>query len=316
MLDLRELKTFHAVAAEKSFTRAANLLHYAQSSVTAQVQSLEADLGVPLFDRLGRQVELTLAGRQLLVYADRLLNLANEARRALRNDGLPTGTLTMLAPETLLAYRLPELLKRFQSQYPGIHLSLSASESCGTGGEIEPNVDIAFSLDAPLRAPHLVVQRLRSEPIVLAVAAGHPLANKKKVKAEAIGAEQVLVNERACSYRALFERTLRAEDVLVTRSLEFLSVEAMKQCALASMGIAVLPEIVVHRELQQGSLVAVDWPRKPLVVYTQLYRHRDKWMSPVMTAFWDLAIATCAAPQLGSKVREPATSHRQKTLAR
>ena len=164
------------------------------------------------------------------------------------------------------------------------------------GGNIEPNVDIAFSLDAPLRAPHLVVQRLRTEPIVLVVAAGHPLAGKKRLKAEAIGAEQVLVNERVCSYRGLFERTLRAEGVSVTRSLEFLSVEAIKQCALASMGIGVLPEVVVQRELKVGTLAALDWPRKPLEVYTQVYRHRDKWMSPVMTAFWELAVATCAAP--------------------
>lgn len=295
MLDLRELKTFRAVAIEKSFTRAANTLNYAQSSVTAQIQSLEGEVGVPLFDRLGRQIELTAAGRQLMVYADRLLDLADEARRSVGNDGQASGMLTVLAPETLLAYRLPELFKQFQSQFPAIHLSLSAVESCEVGGNIEPSVDIAFSLDAPLRAPHLVVQRLRTEPIVLVVAASHALAGKKKLKAQAIGAEQVLVNERACSYRGLFERTLRAEGVSVTRSLEFLSVEAIKQCALASMGIAVLPEVVVRRELKQGSLVALDWPRKPMAVYTQVYRHRDKWMSPVMAAFWDLAVATCAA---------------------
>jgi DNA-binding transcriptional LysR family regulator len=300
MLDLRELKTFHAVASEKSFTRAANTLHYAQSSVTAQIQSIEAEVGVPLFDRLGRHVELTFAGRQLLAYADKLLSLAEEARRAVRDDGEKTGTLTMLAPETLLAYRLPELLRRFQSEYPGIHLSLSASESCGTGGDIEPNVDLAFSLDVPLRAPHLVVERLRTEPIVLVVAAGHPLAGKKRVKAKEIGAEQMLVNERACSYRALFERALRAEGVPVARSLELLSVEAIKQCALASLGVAVLPEVVVHRELAAKTLVAVDWPRKPLAVYTQLYRHRDKWMSPVLTAFWEMAVETCAETVKGS----------------
>ena len=295
MLDLRELKTFRAVAIEKSFTRAANTLNYAQSSVTAQVQSLEGDLGVPLFDRLGRQIELTTAGRQLLTYAEKLLDLADEARRSVGNEGQPTGMLTVLAPETLLAYRLPDLFKRFQSEFPAVHLSLSAVESCEVGGNIGPGVDIAFSLDAPLRAPHLVVQRLRTEPIVLVVAAGHPLAGRKKLKAETIGAEQVLVNERACSYRALFERTLRGEGVTVTRSLEFLSVEAIKQCALASMGVAVLPQVVVHRELELGSLVALDWPRKPIVVYTQVYRHRQKWMSPMMTAFWNLAVATCAA---------------------
>jgi DNA-binding transcriptional LysR family regulator len=291
MLDLRELKTFRSVAAEKNFTRAANLLHYAQSSVTAQIHSLEEELGVPLFDRMGRRIELTLAGRQLLIYADRLLDLAEEAKRAVQNDGQPAGTLTVGAPETLLAYRLPELLKRFQSQYPAINLSLTASENCaiGTGGVIlAPNVDIAFTLDIPLRASHLAVQCLRQEPVLLTVSPQHPLAGKKKVTAETIGQCQVLLTDRSCSYRALFERTLIGEGVPVGASLEFLSVEAIKQCALAAMGIAVLPQVVVANELKRGTLVTVDWPKKPLLVYTQMFRHQDKWMSPVMSAFWNL----------------------------
>lgn len=291
MLDLRELKTFRSVAAEKSFTRAANLLHYAQSSVTAQIHSLEEELGVPLFDRMGRRVELTLAGRQLLTYADKLLDMAEEAKRAVQHDGQPAGTLTVGAPETLLAYRLPVLLKRFQLQYPAIHLSLVANESCaiGMGGIIlAPNVDIAFTLDIPLPADHLTVECLRREPVLLAISPQHPLAGKKKVTAEEIGQHQVLLTDRACSYRALFERTLMAEGVPMGASLEFLSVEAIKQCALATMGIAVLPEVVIANELKRGTLVTVDWPKKPLLVYTQMFRRQDKWMSPVMSAFWNL----------------------------
>ena len=291
MLDLRELKTFRSVAAEKSFTRAANLLHYAQSSVTAQIHGLEEELGVPLFDRMGRTVELTSAGRQLLTYANRLLDMADEAKRAVQNDGQPAGTLTVAAPETLLAYRLPELLKRFQSQYRAIHLSLIASESCaiGTGGTIlAPNVDIAFTLDVPLRDSHLTVECLRREPVLLTVSPQHPLAGKKKVTAETIGQHQMLLTDRACSYRGLFERTLVGEGVPLGASLEFLSVAAIKQCALATMGIALLPEVVVATELKRGTLVTVDWPKKPLLVYTQMFRHHDKWMSPVMCAFWNL----------------------------
>jgi DNA-binding transcriptional LysR family regulator len=299
MLDLRELKTFRVVATEKSFTRAANLLHYAQSSVTAQVQRLEEELGVPLFDRLGRRVELTLAGRQLLTYAERLLDLADEAKCSVQNDGQPAGILTVAAPETLLAYRLPELLKRFQAGYPAIHLSLVASESCalGLGGIIlAPQVDIAFTLDVPLKTNHLTVECLRPEPVVLVVSPQHPLAGKKKVDAEAIGREQALLTDRACSYRAVFERTLKAEGVSARASLEFLSVEAIKQCALATMGIAVLPEVVVAPELKRGTLVAIDWPRQPLLVYTQMFRHQDKWMSPVMCAFWNLTVSLLRKP--------------------
>jgi DNA-binding transcriptional LysR family regulator len=299
MLDLRELKTFRMVATEKSFTRAANLLHYAQSSVTAQVHRLEEELGVPLFDRMGRRVELTLAGRQLLAYAERLLDLADEAKCSVQNDGQPAGTLTVAAPETLLAYRLPELLKRFQAGFPAIHLSLVAAESCalGPGGVIlAPQVDIAFTLDVPLKAIHLTVECLRPEPVILAVSPQHPLAGKKKVKAEAVSREQVLLTDRACSYRALFERALIAEGAPVRSSLEFLSVEAIKQCALATMGIAVLPEVVVAAELKNGTLVAVDWPKQPLLVYTQMFRHQDKWMSPVMSAFWNLTASLLQKP--------------------
>jgi DNA-binding transcriptional LysR family regulator len=292
MLDLRELKTFRTVAAEKNFTRAANLLHYAQSSVTAQIQSLEEELGLPLFDRMGRRVELTLAGRQLLAYADKLVQLAEEAKRAVQNDGQTAGTLTVAAPETLLAYRLPELLKQFQARYPAVHLLLTANENCAIGPEgtiIDPDIDVAFTLDIPLRGSHLISECLRPEPVFLAVSPQHPLAGKKKVRSETIAREQMLLTDRACSYRALFERTLIADGVPMRASLNFLSVEAIKQCALASMGIAVLPEVVIAHELKQGALVAVDWPRKPLIVHTQMFRHKDKWMSPVMKAFWDLA---------------------------
>ena len=114
-MEHRQLRTFRAVARELSFTRAAEELGYVQSSVTAQVKALEAELGVPLFDRLGRRVVLTDAGRALQGYAGMILDLHEEARAAVagEHDGAPTGSLTVSAPETLCTYRLPRLLRRF-----------------------------------------------------------------------------------------------------------------------------------------------------------------------------------------------------------
>src|SRR5690606_16915793 len=105
-MELRQLRTFQRVATTLSFTRAAEELGYAQSSVTAQVRSLEDELSVRLFDRLGRQVSLTDAGQRLLEYATRLLNLAEEARLAVTESGEPSGQLVVAAPETLSSYRL------------------------------------------------------------------------------------------------------------------------------------------------------------------------------------------------------------------
>jgi len=289
MLDLRQIRTFRTVATERSFTRAAAVLNYAQSSITAQVHGLEEELGVPLFDRLGRQVELTAAGHQLLSYADRLLELSEEAKLAVHSKGEPAGPLTVSASESLLTYRMPELLRTFQCRYPAVNLSLHASLVCTFGNSMEPGVDISLMIDEPVQAANLIVHRLRAEPIVAAVSVDHPLAKKKTIAANDLVQQQILMTETSCSYRALFERTLTAEGARISKSLAFASVEAIKQCALARMGIAVLPEFVLHEELMQGNLVALAWPPKRLHVYTQMLRHKDKWVSPVVEAFWTMA---------------------------
>ena len=123
-MDLRQLKTFQVVATALSFTRAAERLDYAQSSVTAQIRALEEELGVPLFDRLGRRVALTDSGARLLEYADKLLSLADEAYLAIAETDEPTGQLVISAPETLSAYRLPPLLKQFRQKFPRVQLIL------------------------------------------------------------------------------------------------------------------------------------------------------------------------------------------------
>ena len=122
-MELRQLETFRAVARELSFSRAAAGLGYVQSSVSAQVAALERELGVPLFDRLGRRIALTEAGAVMLDYAERLLGLAREAGEAVADAGVGrgeiSGSLSVSAPETLLTYRLPGLLTAFHEAIPG-----------------------------------------------------------------------------------------------------------------------------------------------------------------------------------------------------
>jgi DNA-binding transcriptional LysR family regulator len=296
LLDLRQVRTFLEVARTRSFTRAATQLYYAQSSVTAQVQSLEKDLGLPLFNRLGRQVELTSAGRQFLVHAEKLICTAEQARISVQKDGRIVGPLVVSAAESLLTYRMPELLQIFQATYPDVQLTLHADVSCATTAAQEPGVDLAVSIDEPIESHQLLVQKLRKERMLALVAAEHPLAKQRKIMAAELAGQQILLTERMCSYRALFERTLTHEGGRVDRQLEFASIEALKQCAIARMGVAVLPELVVAAELQRGALVALPWPRKPIYVYTQLIRHRDKWFSPVMQAFWTMAVRLLREP--------------------
>jgi DNA-binding transcriptional LysR family regulator len=288
LLDLRQVRTFVEVARARSFTEAAIQLHYAQSSVTAHVHALEKDLRVPLFNRLGRQVELTEAVRQFLSHAEKLISLAEDALLSIRRIGDVSGPLVVSASESLLTYRLPELLRLFQSTYPEVQLMLHTGASASTA-PLEPGVDLAITIDEPVQVPQLLVQRVRKERMVTVAAAEHGMRELKRISAAEISEQQLLLTEGSCSYRALFERTLVQHGGRLNKLLEFASVEALKQCAVARMGVAVLPEFVVANELEQGTLIVLPWPQTRMHVYTQLVRHRDKWLSPAMDAFCSMA---------------------------
>jgi DNA-binding transcriptional LysR family regulator len=158
-VELRQVETFRAVAEELSFSRAAARLGYVQSSVSAQVSALEQELGVPLFDRLGRRIALTDAGEVMFAYSGELLALSEQTREAVVDAGVGsgevTGSLTVSAPETLLTYRIPRLLALFHERHPKVRLSVRPSAIGRLVGSArkaveEGRVDVAFVLDQPL----------------------------------------------------------------------------------------------------------------------------------------------------------------------
>ena len=285
-MELRQLFTFRMVATTLSFTQTAVALHYAQSSVTVQMQSLEAELGVRLFDRLGKRVALTQAGQRLLRYAEEVLALVEEARQEVSNTEDPAGTLTIGAPESLCAYRLPGVLRRFHQQYPRVQVLFRP----GPVGDLhqrvrDGTVDVAFVLEEPVVAPHLSVQPLLEEPLLVVAAPEHPLTQRERVCPADLAGAPVLLTEAGCSYRALFERALAAAGVQPVITLEFSSVEAIKQCVMVGMGITILPEVAVQREVAQQVIAVLPWDGPPMRLTTQLLWHAEKWRSPALRAF-------------------------------
>lgn len=290
-MELRHLASFRTVAATLNFTRAAEALGYVQSSVTAQIQALEEELGMPLFDRLGKRVLLTEAGRRLVPYADKMVNLADEARAAVCESTVPMGTLVLTAPETLCTYRLPGLLREFRMRYPHVRLLLRPASFAELRRLVAEGVlDMAFVLEEPTSpSASLHIESLVTEALVLVAPPEHPLAARERVVAADLEGEPVLLTETGCSYRNLFERALAAGGVRPTTALEFSSVEAIKQFVMAGMGIAVLPEVVVAADLAAGRLAALAWAGEELRVVTQMLWHRDKWVSPALAAFLEMA---------------------------
>lgn len=289
-MELRQLETFRAVATGLSFTRAAAALDYAQSSVTAQIQALESELGVKLFDRLGRRVALTDAGERLLEYAERLLSLADEARAALADGAEPAGSLTVGAPETVLTYRLPTVLQRFRTQCPRVRLVFRPTPNAELLRAIgDGSLDVGFGLGEPMQSGGLAVEVLGAEPLAIVAPPDHPLAGAARVDPADVHRETLLLTRPGCGYRALFARVLAAAGVRAAGSLDFGSVEAIKQCVAAGLGIAALPRAAVVAELADRRLVALTWSGPPLEVSTQLLWHPAKAWSPPLRAFLEIA---------------------------
>jgi DNA-binding transcriptional LysR family regulator len=291
MLDLQKLKTFRVVAVNNSFTRAAAELGYSQSSVTTQIKALERELGAPLFDRFTKKVALTEVGQRTFEYAGRLLALADETKAAVRKEGKPTGPLKVSAPESLLIYRLPDLLRHFQIDYPLVHLDLvpAGDSRSQAGAVLDGAVDVAFVAGEVVQAERLEVAYLAEEDVLFVAAAQHSLAKADAVTWDHLARTQVLLTSRNCGYRAVFEAALDVVPVRLSGVMEFTSMEAVKQCAIAGMGVAVLPRTAVMQELAQRRLVPVRWNGTPLVAYTQMLRHRDRWMTPALEGLWKLA---------------------------
>lgn len=288
-MELRQLSTFYTAAQTLSFTRTATKLNYAQSTVSAQIQALEEELGVHLFDRLGKQIVLTDAGRRLQHYAEKMLTLADEASTIVAGGEEPRGTLTISAYETLCTYRLPAVLQRYRTRHPQVQLIFRPSpvsnvQACVRDGD----VDIAFAMEPPFQAPDLMVEPLVREPLRIIAHPEHCLAAAPHVRPEDLDDESALLTEAGCSYRVMFERSLADTTVNLSTMIEFNNVEAIKQCVMAGMGIAILPQVAVAAEIDDGRLAALAWDVPNFEIVTQMVWHKDKWLSPALSAFLEI----------------------------
>jgi len=297
-MELRQLMTFRTAAQTLSFSRTAARLNYAQSTVSAQIQALEAELGVLLFDRLAKQVVLTEAGQRLLGYAEKMLALAYEARSAVSEGETISGALLISAPETLCTYRLPAVLRQFRTRYPQVQLIFRPKLEAGLQRPMrEGLIDVAFVMEEPFETPQLIVAPLAPEPLQLVAYPDHPLVRRPAVTFADLQDQPMILTETGCGYRRMFERALSAAGVRLPPPMEFHSVEAIKQCVMAGIGLSLLPVVAVAAEVAQGRLVPLPWVGPDFQVVTQLIWHKDKWLSPALRAFLQVARQVLGAPE-------------------
>ncbi|MEO3946413.1 LysR family transcriptional regulator [Gorillibacterium sp. CAU 1737] len=282
-MELRHLQTFLVVAEEDGFTRAAARMGYAQSSITAQIQSLEAELGVPLFDRLGKRIVLTEAGRRLLPHAKDMVRMHGAIRETVVLEEEPAGCLTIGAPESLAAFRLPAVIREYKRRFPQVKLILKPGkctelkEMARTG-----ETDLSILLQPKLVDPDLIIENLVEERMALIACPEHPLVKASVVTPEELRNEVLLYTETGCTYREEFEQELRVCGVSPEVDLEFFSIEAIKNCVMLGLGLSLVPLVSVQRELAEGKLCCLQWDDRSQRMTTQVVYHRKKWATPAL----------------------------------
>lgn len=301
-MEVRQLHTFCVLAEELNFTRAAERVHTVQSNVTAQIKSLEAELGSPLFDRLGKRVALTDAGHRFRPYAEKALSAMDQGQRAVKFCSEPSGPLHIGAPESVLTYRLPSVLKRFRKQYPRVELLFRPEMDDKLAGALESGkLDLVICMSDSVDDTQLRSIRLGAEDIYLFGAADHPLSEAKRVYPEDLLEQTLLLTESGCGYRKKLDMQLASANVRPQHITEFHSVEAIKECVHAGMGLGFLPEIVIANELRKGRFSVLKWQGAKTNIATHIVWHKDKWISPGMQAFLDVlkgGLEQASAPPL------------------
>lgn len=285
-MELRQLNTFMTIAKLQSFSKAALELGYAQSSITSQIQLLEKELNVRLFERLGHNITLTIEGKKLLPMAEQMLKLSNDIKNMAGNSDMPSGPLIIGAVESLCVTRLPKLLKEYRSSYPDVEILIKFGAKTEFLRSLKENtIDIAFFVDQKITDSNFITVLQTPEPMALLCSPEYSFAHRENVYPEDLSGEPLILTESSCGYRTLFDNIMSQFNVKPRSVIETGNVQAIKQLILSGMGITFLPQTAVEEELQQKRLVRLNWMGPEFHIFTQVLYHKTKWMSGALKAF-------------------------------
>jgi DNA-binding transcriptional LysR family regulator len=248
-MNLADLQVFSTVVEAGGITRAAARLHRVPSNVTTRIKNLEQELGVTLFLRAGKRMQISPAGKRLLDYARRLLALAQEAREAMQETG-PRGLLRLGSMESTAAVRLPALLSALHKHYPEVTVELHTGIPRALVAQVlDGTLDAALAAE-PVQDDWLETRPAYIEELVVVGAARHPpIASPKDV-----GKRTLLAFEAGCPHRQRLEDWFARAAVAPERIIEMSSYHAMLGCAVAGMGVALIPKGVLDTYSERARL--------------------------------------------------------------
>ena len=283
-MELRNIKTFLCVAEQCSFSKAAVMLGYSQSTVTTQIQQLEQEFGTLLFERIHKTVRLTAAGTEFVGFAQKMLLTADEAKNAMKRLPEENGELRIAMAESLCSTFFPNILERYHKEYPNVDLSITTGGTDDIFYMLRHNeADMVYTLDRRIYSTDLVTA-LEKEENVYFVASPSYSAAGKAVTLEELTKYDFILTEKNMSYRKHLDELMASKSLQIRPFLELGSVEMIRTLVERGIGISFLPYYAVKDSIKNGTLVKIDVSENQIEVWRQLIYHKNKWVSPAMRA--------------------------------
>jgi DNA-binding transcriptional LysR family regulator len=285
-MEFRELKTFQVVANLLSFNNAASVLHLAQSTVSAQIRSLENDLGKELFIRSGKTISLTPAGVKLLTYTQRLVNIEKEILSELGKIDDKYGVLTMKTPQSVSTYFFPDLIKEFQLIFPKIGFDIDWCTSHNLVDILNSGTtDLAFLITDHFEDKGLNIEELAKIKLVLVTYPEDELLREKKITVKNLDDKTLIFAKSECNYKNILQKMILHSDITPKKIIEINSLDAVKRIIELGNGIAFLPEMVITDEINKGLLKTLNWSGIDFNAKLIMLWSKERHISEALQAF-------------------------------
>ncbi|WP_447006143.1 LysR family transcriptional regulator [Saccharothrix isguenensis] len=301
-METRQLLAFTTVVQTGSFTKAAATLNCSQPTITTRIKALEETLGVPLFRRLPRGIQMTSAGVELLPFARNIITLTDKARKAITMNGEPHGKLVIGSAQSLTDYRLLPLIEYMCWRYPSVQISLhSRNTQANLTSVREGRLDCTFFIGSVEPREGLETTVLCPEPLAMVAGPSHALTRRSVITEDELRGSTLIRAENGASYYEQFEQALGLQETESKSPVLALdSIDAAKRAVASGLGISLVPEVTVATELADGRLCRLPWV-PPFRVYTQFAWRRDNSTNPSVTA-----LVSAAAQVVSEQVATPA----------
>lgn len=288
-MTLEQLRIFIAVAEREHVTEGSRDLKLTQSATSAAISALEARHVIQLFDRIGRRIVLTDAGRLFLVEARAVLAETVLADLA----GLKRGTLALAASQTIANYWLPPLIHRFQAKYPGVAVTMTMGNSSMVATTVHQGLADIGLVEARIDDPVLASAVIGEDSLVLVAGRDSALASCQNVTSTELSAARWVLRERGSGTRVIFEQAMATFGLSMGDldvAMELPSNEAVRSAVEAGAGAAVLSRLVIAGSLQAGELIAVNAVLPSRRFFS--LRHKERYVSRAQKAFFDMLVPT------------------------